>query len=443
MPAPGPRPLLAVLLLLLGVAAPPARGDAVPVAVLGLDAVDVPTEEAQALTDALRQRLGGAPGVRLVPGKELVEMKLIFGCMDERPACLAQAGKSLGAERVIFGSVRKPAASAGRTVVLKQLLVPAARIEKFISDTVPARALVRGPELEGLADRWTGVLVTGALTGGLQIGTDPPGASVVLDGKSVGKTPLELRDVQVGTHVVSIALPGYDQVVRSFAVQGGLVHDIQAQLRRRSPAQLQPALPPALAGRQAPARPPDPGRPYRIASYFLIGAAAIAGGVSIYTWRTYTGAQEAAGAAATDLRGALDMSGMNLPASPEVNAFFQSSERLSSCEPPQELTVRAMATPESRAAFQGYLDQCRRGRTYADATTGLLATMGSLALVGVTSYIISRTLQPGAPKSGPDDAYKAKQARSEKPSWLYRPRLTEISPAAYRSGGGLNLSFQF
>src|SRR5437868_3624478 len=58
------RPLL-VLALLLGLGAP-ARADGVAVAVLGLDAVDVPLEEAQALTDALRRRLASAPGIRLV-----------------------------------------------------------------------------------------------------------------------------------------------------------------------------------------------------------------------------------------------------------------------------------------------------------------------------------------------------------------------------------------
>jgi hypothetical protein len=190
-----------------------------------------------------------------------------------------------------------------------------------------------------------------------------------------------------------------------------------------------------------PATPADRGKPFRVASYFLVGTAVLAGAVSIYTWRTYTNAQESAGGAARDLRTALDMSSMNLPASPEVNAFFQSTERLSSCEPPAELTVRAMASPESRAAFQSYLDHCRSGRSYADATTGLLATMGSLALVGVTSYILGRTLAPGAGRSGPDDAYKGKT--QAKLPWLYRPRLTAIAPAVNASGGGLNLSFQF
>ena len=49
--------------------------------------------------------------------------------------------------------------------------------------------------------------VDGAFTGALYVDSRPQGANVLLDGRIVGKTPLRLSDVRIGTHVVRIELP--------------------------------------------------------------------------------------------------------------------------------------------------------------------------------------------------------------------------------------------
>lgn len=418
--------LLGLILFLAGGAleGTAAGASAVGVAVLGVEAVDVPEEAALALTDMLRRRLANTPGIRLAPGKDLVEVKLVFGCLEERPACLAQAGRTFGAERILYGSLRRPAVGGGYTVVLKQLHVPSARIEKFISDTVSTRSFQPGStELEQLATRWLDVLVMGVLQGALRVRTDPPGAEVTLDGKSVGRTPLQLHEVATGTHTVTLALDGYDWVVRTFTVQGGLVHELDVQLHRRAP-------PPASAAPLSAPAPPDRGRALRIAAYAMLGTATVLGGVAIYTWRTYVGHQDSA-------REALDVLQSRLAAPGEVNDFFGSSERLSSCQPPVDLTVRALTEPVTTEAHERYLDHCRRGRHLAEATTALTATLGSVALLGVTSYIVGRMLAPGRERRG-NDPY-----RGPRGSWLYRPRLAAIVPAAGAQGGGLDLSFEF
>jgi hypothetical protein len=45
---------------------------------------------------------------------------------------------------------------------------------------------------------------TSTKTGGLEVASDPPGANVRLDGLPAGKTPLTLRDVPVGEHVIVV-----------------------------------------------------------------------------------------------------------------------------------------------------------------------------------------------------------------------------------------------
>jgi hypothetical protein len=450
------RFFLSALLLITALVsfARPARAD-VAVAVLGLDAIDIPEETAALITDALRARAEKSQGVRLLPGKELAEVKLIFGCMDEKPVCLAQAGRSMGADRLVYGSLRRPRGASTYTLVLKQLSVRADQVDRFVSEPVPARVLTQGnAELSALAQRWLGVVLLNGLLGGLEITSDPPGAQVTLDGVAVGQAPLQLRDVAAGSHVAQLTLPGYAPMVRTIEVKGGLTHEVHVALARRGApapdkdkaraqaasahhdkAQEREKQRPAPPAPQAAAPPPQSkrarqGRDLKIASYFLIGAAAVAGGVSIYTWRTYSDEQAPA-------RQALDVLQMNVASSPEVNAFFQSADRLSSCEPPAELTMRAMMNPTTVTAYNQYLEHCRRGRTHATATNAMWATMGSLALLGVASYVLGDQLSRAAKKA------ESKAQASGKPPWLYTPRLTLISPVVNNKGGGVNLSFEF
>src|ERR1022692_3153728 len=80
----------------------------IPTVVLGLEAVDgAPDTLAADITDAVRQRVAATKDYQLLQGKDLVEVKLIFACSDEAPTCLSQAGKSLGASKMIFGNVKK------------------------------------------------------------------------------------------------------------------------------------------------------------------------------------------------------------------------------------------------------------------------------------------------------------------------------------------------
>lgn len=441
--------LLSILLpLALVSAARPAHAD-VTVAVLGLDAIDIPEETAALVTDALRARAEKSQGVRLLPGKELAEVKLIFGCMDEKPVCLAQAGRSMGADRLVYGSLRRARGASVYTLVLKQLSVRADQVDRFLSEPVPARVMTQGnAELSALAQRWLGVVLLNGLFGGLEITSDPPGAQITLDGVAVGQAPLQLRDVAAGSHVAQFTLPGHAPMVRTVEVKGGLVHEVHVALAKRgahaahtgtqaaaapapAPAPTKPALGPAEGAAAPPpqSKKAKQGRDLKIASYFLIGAAAAAGGVSIYTWRTYSDEQVPA-------RQALDVLQMNVSSSPEVNAFFQSADRLSSCEPPAELTMRAMMSPTTVTAYNQYLEHCRRGRTYAGATNAMWATMGSLALLGVASYVLGDQLSRAAKKEG-------KALANGRPPWLYTPRLTMISPVVSNKGGGVNLSFEF
>ena len=61
----------------------------------------------------------------------------------------------------------------------------------------------------------------------------PRGATVLLDGQEVGKTPLALEEIEAGEHSVQIMKRGYASVFRRFDTSDGSKGDIEARLPKR------------------------------------------------------------------------------------------------------------------------------------------------------------------------------------------------------------------
>jgi hypothetical protein len=58
-------------------------------------------------------------------------------------------------------------------------------------------------------------------TGAIQVLSRPPGAQVLVDGRAVGRTPLQIPSVRAGFHDVRIELPGFRRWATSVQVAGG------------------------------------------------------------------------------------------------------------------------------------------------------------------------------------------------------------------------------
>jgi hypothetical protein len=193
-----------------------------PTAVLGLEALEgTPENVATEMTDALRQRVAGTKGYQLIQGKDLVEVKLVYSCADEAPACMAQAGKSLGAAKLIFGNVRR--SSSDYLVTLKLLDVSRGVVESWEAETVPKRR-AEPSVFRSLAPAWLAKL-TGKGTGGtLQVRANVAGAAVSLDGTRVGTTsdqPVAIPDVAPGRHEVAVEKSGYTTTKQEFTLAAG------------------------------------------------------------------------------------------------------------------------------------------------------------------------------------------------------------------------------
>jgi hypothetical protein len=216
-------PLLPSLLLSSLLVGPTARaGEAdAPTVVLGLEALaGAPDSVAAEITDALRQRVAAAKGFQLLQGKDLVEVKLVFACPDEAPACMSAAGKSLGASKLIFGNVKQ--AGSDYQVTLKLLDVNRAVVESFTADTIPKKR-AEPSALRALAPGWMAKL-TGKGGGSIQVRANFHDAAVSLDGTHVGTTgtaPVVINDVAPGHHEIAVEKSGYTTTKQEFTLAAG------------------------------------------------------------------------------------------------------------------------------------------------------------------------------------------------------------------------------
>ena len=242
-------------------------GDAVAadttIAVLGIEATDgAPDAVAAALTDALRQRATGERGMRLVPGKDLIEVKLIFSCPDEAPSCMADAGKSLGASKMIFGSVKKSLGDS-YVVTLKLLDVGRKQIDNWVAEPV-SRAQATPGAVRQPVQKWFAQLTGQSAMGTVRIRGDVPGTAVALDGAPVGvigSEDLVLNGIPAGRREILASKPGYPPVRREVNVVAGSSADVVIEMAATAQSPSATSGPLANPGATSSVLPPPAGGP--------------------------------------------------------------------------------------------------------------------------------------------------------------------------------------
>jgi hypothetical protein len=86
-------------------------------------------------------------------------------------------------------------------------------------------ARVRGPERPAPA-----VSRPGAKTGAMRVESRPSGAAVLIDGRIVGTTPLQISDLEPGTHDVRLELPGHRPWATTRTIVAGQTVRVAASL---------------------------------------------------------------------------------------------------------------------------------------------------------------------------------------------------------------------
>jgi PEGA domain len=224
-----PLGILAGLLL----TSPSALAGDVTLSVLGLEpAAGAPEAVASAVTEALRQRVTSSPGFRLVPGKDLVEVKLVFSCPDEAPPCMTQAAQSIGSAKIIFGTVQ-PVGTDAFIVTLKLLDADKGVVESWISEQI-TKSQAAPVGLRAPVQKWFATLTGQSQPGTIKVAGGVIGASVWLDGIQaglLGSDGLTLAGIAAGPHQVTVSKTGYEKWERTVTLASGASEKIPVQLK--------------------------------------------------------------------------------------------------------------------------------------------------------------------------------------------------------------------
>lgn len=129
------------------------------------------------------------------------------------------------------------------------------RADRPRRDDRPERA--DRPERPPRAERPAPARAATPTTGELRVSSAPVGATVLLDGRRIGRTPLTLGGVRPGRHVVTVERQGFETTAREVTIRPGGVFEAAIDLR---PTEAMAQAPPAATGRTEPGR-AEPTRP--------------------------------------------------------------------------------------------------------------------------------------------------------------------------------------
>jgi len=386
------------------------------VAVLGVEAVDAPLNMANLLSLALQNQVRQTGGFKLVAGKDLEEIKLVFGCVDEKPSCMAKAGRSLSAAKLTWGSLRKVGATYNLTI--KWLDVPSARIEKFVSENITRPELSQADATQVIERLTRSFLVSNK--GMIKVTANVVGAQVMLGARMVGTTekdPILLRDVPSGTHLVRITKDGFRPWTQQVMVQGGETTEVDVELMAVEAGGT--VEPPPPGGGEVVIPPPvketSSKTGWKIA--FWTGAVATLG-LAIGT--IYAGNEVRT--ANDDKKEAIDAYRVN---NNDPTAFSESVS-----------DVCAEADKVSGDA-KDIKSACDNGSKFETIQFALLGTTIGVAAISAYLYYKAYISKPEKPKSEPEpDGDSSALREAPRPTWM-------LSPAIGPNGGGVGLEVNF
>ncbi len=278
-------------------------------AILGIEATEgAPESVAVALTDALRQRASAERGLRLVAGRELLAIKIMFSCPDEAPTCMADAAKGLGAAKLIFGNV-KGSAGNGYVVTLKLLDAGRRQIDNYVAEPISAGLATPG-SIRGPVQKWFATLMGQSALGSIRVRGDVPGTAIALDGQPIGvissSEDLLHSNVPAGRREIVASKPGYAPVRREVTVTAGSTTDVSIQMASSAGSPFPMGSPTVGAGEPSLSSPPVVGDdPTRLTASLRDNGR---GGLKLASWSTLVTSLTGFGLA---LKFALDIQSIN------------------------------------------------------------------------------------------------------------------------------------
>ena len=228
------------ILWLLTPASTPAQ-QTESLAILDLEGRGISTIEAASLTDRLRTALVRTGGVTVVERGQMEQILSeqdfqLTGCTSNE--CAVDVGQLLGVTSMVAGSIGKVGSTF--SIDIRAIDVQSGRITHSLWRDY--RGEIDG--LLGIMPEIAGELVS-ALTAtepppteapapaSIAIITQPPGATVALDGQDAGTTPLDSAKLDPDqVHTLSLSLDGYQPVDTTIFAETGQSYELNLSLKR-------------------------------------------------------------------------------------------------------------------------------------------------------------------------------------------------------------------
>jgi hypothetical protein len=217
------------LALGLGLGAAHAGTRTVALAPLSSLGAEVSSADAKKLTAELEAALAQLTDTKVIGAAAVsdaikkAKQQRLGGC-DGDPGCLKDLGVLVGADLVVYGEL----GGLGDTQILYLKLIDAKVGREVRGTTLDVSAVATGGA-RGAAYR---LLDPGKYSGTMQINVDVAGASVYVNGKLVGKSPLAPLSYNVGTHAVRVTHPEYRDFVRFVDVEFDQTANVEVGLQQ-------------------------------------------------------------------------------------------------------------------------------------------------------------------------------------------------------------------
>jgi hypothetical protein len=188
---------------------------------------------ARVLGDGAARGAAKAPGVQVMSQGEIVALlgldrtKQMLGCDD--PSCITELAHALDSERLVSGSLT----ILDRTSLLTVRLIDAKQARTLSRATATLSDATEAELVDGAA-RLAHEVLTGEkldTSGTLRVRVSERGATVTLDGKSLGATPLSgAQRVLQGPHTIVVQKPGFVRWATTVTVGAGAEVPVEAEL---------------------------------------------------------------------------------------------------------------------------------------------------------------------------------------------------------------------
>jgi hypothetical protein len=216
--------LAVVMMLAAPVAAAPRTVAVVPLSTLG---AEVSSANAKKITTELEAGLAGVAEVTVVGSaavsdaiKKAKQQRLSVCAGD--PDCLGEVGALVGAELIVYAEL----GGLGDTQIVYLTLIDAKLAREVRTTRIDVAALLAG----GGRSAAVRLLDPARYTGQLQVDVDVVGASVYVNGKLIGKSPIAAKPFAVGTHALRVTHPEYRDFVRFVDVEFDQTAVVKADL---------------------------------------------------------------------------------------------------------------------------------------------------------------------------------------------------------------------